>query len=198
VITRVDHVAASVARLLSQWRDLKGVAELTRSYARAIQETEDFLLELLALDWDTLPSFILDQIGTIVRQGRGITTTDAAYRLALRTRIAVNRSHGRARDIVAITRLATPDGTVFVYEERYPMAMHIRLIDAYTAELALLLFSFLNEARNGGARLEIWWSEVSFEETFHFQPDDGADPEARTEVTYGWDNGVFADTVGPS
>ena len=196
MITRVDHVAASVARLLSQWRDLKGVVGLTESYARAIQETEDFLLELLSLAWDALPWFILDQIGSIVRQGRGATTSDAAYRLALRTRIAVNRSHGRARDVVTIARLATPDGTEFVYEERYPMAMHIRLIDAFTDELAQLLFSFLDEARNGGARLEIWWSGVDHDSTFRFQPD-GEDPEARNEVSYGFDNGVFADTVGP-
>jgi hypothetical protein len=69
----------------------------------------------------------LDGLGSIVnerRQGR----TDVDYVAAIRLRIRVNRTKGRATDIIEVAMLALP-GVAVTYRESYPAKFTVTTLD---------------------------------------------------------------------
>lgn len=88
----------------------------------------------------------LDTIGKIVGEPR-YGRDDAAYLVALRARILVNKSKGLAKNLVEIAARSVPAGIVPTYEEFYPAAFQVTAINVPGFRW---LGDALGDARHGG------------------------------------------------
>jgi hypothetical protein len=154
-----DHVAAAIARLISQFRSPKPVLHgMMESYVEQLQELEDVL-------WDVINHRLLDPapgetvgaegvqidvLGKIVGQPR-LGLTDVAYLLAIKLKIRVNRSRGSNVDLLEILRLAMPLPKAFNYREEFINASYTYVEDI-SLELAFTLLTSLYSARAAGYR----------------------------------------------
>lgn len=104
-MTPAAHLAEALARLIGRYADKPRLAAWIASYAARMQALDDAIVYLLetALDLDTSEGVHLDLLGRIVREARD-GRTDDDYRRMLRARILVNRSQGRAEDLIRIVR----------------------------------------------------------------------------------------------
>jgi len=86
---------------------------------------------LEAVAWDVINLRILDnasgdgldQLGAIVGESRD-ARSDTDYRAAIRIRIRVNRSQGKAEDVIAVATLAAVNSTP-AYTESYPAGWEV-------------------------------------------------------------------------
>lgn len=98
-----DHVLRALGRLIQQYQQ-PDIEKWLTSYVEEIQELEDAIWTVITgVYLDNAEGVNLDMIGELVReQRRG--REDATYRLGIRTRIRINRSHGRALDVLEVAR----------------------------------------------------------------------------------------------
>lgn len=93
---------------------LNSVQAILQAYANRDQAAEDAIFSVL--DPLSDPTFegisgdLLDKIGAIAGEPRG-GRLDADYRPAIRIRIRVNRSRGKAEDVVQVAILASTNST---------------------------------------------------------------------------------------
>jgi len=106
---------------------------------------------------------------------------DADYRIALRAQIRINRSSGTPEDLIAITTLSISAGQAFTYEEAYPAAITIEVLDTFTLNILVLLDNLIR-AKDGGVRLYLEYSLEPEEDCFTFSDDD-SDP---ADTLRGW------------
>lgn len=114
-IKKTDHVTEGLAQLTGLYEDKPICNAITSSYLAQIQDLENAFFDLL---WIRLLAnalgVYLDFLGAIVnepRAGRG----DERYRLAIRVKARVNRSHGRTIDIREILALVTERWKLIFY-----------------------------------------------------------------------------------
>lgn len=164
-----DHSDRGVARFVEQFRYKPRLEALTRSYLRRVQELEDAVWEVVAYRYlETAEGYQLDRIGRIVGRGRG-SLSDDDYRIAVRGQIRINRSCGTPEDLIAVTRLSAPTGTVFVYGELYPATVIMSIVGAAVWNVAVL-FNNLRRTKSGGVRLFLTYSLADPSNTFTFAP----------------------------
>ena len=151
-----DHCADALALLIPEYDEAVRLHALICSYLERLQEIEGATLDVWSdvLSIETAAGDQLDLVGQIVTEARN-GRSDAVYRLALRVRVLINRSEGRAEELIQIVRLFESladesgsyvrlregPGRVIVSIVRTPIntpaAVHSRLRDARAAAIAL-------------------------------------------------------------
>jgi len=140
-------VADSVELLTDGFRGRLVIEGLLKALTRRVQELETLTWELTqAKLWANAAGVWLDNIGRIVGEPR-LLRSDAEYRIAIQVRILVNRSKGRAEDMIKIARLiASANGNTLpaVYREGFPLDFEVEIIPLPGAQYAARL---LGQAR---------------------------------------------------
>lgn len=127
-----DHNAEMLDRRLEQFRDKQRFSDLLSVFAAQIQGLENALFQILdETDIDSAVGAQLDGIGEIVGEERA-GREDDAYRIAVRTRIALNTSQGTVEDLLALA-LAISGGTQARLAEYFPASFVINIIDSLPA-----------------------------------------------------------------
>ena len=155
------HVAEALALLLEQYKRKDNIAGLLSSYIAPIQDLENVAYDL----WtkfllDSATGAQLDLLGATVREDRG-GKSDTDYRAFIKARIAINRSNGRAGEILNVLRLISAAGDVFYLDEVFPAAMVVYQ-DVDPAAFAgdeTVYIDILKQAKGGGIQVQFVWSE---------------------------------------
>lgn len=161
-----DHVNEGVALLLEQFTSSDNLQLLVAVLMGQVQDAEGVAWQLLTERCiDYAAGDQLDGLGAIVgetRDGRA----DEVYRTAVRVRVAVNRSNGRAEDLLNILSLAF-GASVDTWLREYPPAAIVIDIrnPAVTPNTPGSLIRFLRDAKAGGVRLDLGYTEVAHAET---------------------------------
>ncbi len=151
-LDKVDHVAAALARLPSQFRGLPGWEAAVTALVTPLQDTEAILQDLLVkLLIDNATGALLTLLGKLVKQPRDGVTDDTLYRRYVRARIAANNSGGTRADNITVARLILGDPAVRVYiREYWPAAIAVDLEDAaVAAATADIVASFVHGRSRG-------------------------------------------------
>lgn len=138
-----DMCADAQALILAQYRESPRLLALLCSYVDRLQAVDNALVAVYqhTLSVDTAELVHLDRLGRIVGESRD-GLADPAYRRGVRTRVLVNRSQGRVRDLIAIAALYASvseetgayvrvsthvPGTVTVRTDRTPVSDPVQL-----------------------------------------------------------------------
>lgn len=146
-----EHFLQAVDNLIEFFKNGPRNQAVMESVADQLQELENTF-------WDCYTGYLLgsavgaqlDVLGAIVtetRQGRA----DEDYRAAIRVRIKVIRSNGRAEELLSITSGMVPSASLS-YREVYPAAIEITLSTLGSTTLRTV-FNMLRLAKPGGVRL---------------------------------------------
>jgi len=121
-----NYVDRDKDRLTSKYQKPK-LRALVGALSTRKQEAENaFWLLLSRMNLETATGDLLTKIGKMVGEAR-LGRNDDDLRVAVRLRIRVNRSNGRAVDLIAIARLAAVNGTTPHYAESYPAGWSIEI-----------------------------------------------------------------------
>jgi hypothetical protein len=145
-----DHYDRAYVRLLEQYKDKPRFAALLKSYLDQIQELEDATWDVVEAHYvDTADLTRLKVLGRIVGQVyRGELVED--FRVMVRARIRINRSHGKQVDIIEVAQLLL-DGIDLSYEEHYPASILLRVEEEFPAGVSpTLVAELLREAKAAG------------------------------------------------
>jgi hypothetical protein len=143
------HTTQALSRLIEFWKNKPNLRGLLADYTDEIQEIESMLWDVIVL---RLPLYAgaaqLDALGKLVgepRNGLG----DAAYRVRIQARIAINNSLGRPRDVIHVLRLI--EAALFGYLEipNASFQIHYREVPS-TASAAHEIPVIVAETRAGG------------------------------------------------
>ncbi len=123
-----SHPDEAALLLTEKWRGKLVTEGLLRSLVKPCDGIE-------GAAWDTLEGRVLgapgcagywlDAIGSLVTEPRNARADDA-YEAAIRVRIRVNRSQGRAVDVIEVARLLD---TLATYVEYFPLAWEVSIYD---------------------------------------------------------------------
>ena len=167
IVEITDHGADALTRLIQQYKGSPRIQALLCAFLDPVGDAEADVYDLLteALDISVAVGDQLDLIGEIVgevRNGR----TDADYRKGLRTKIRINRSHGRIEDLIEVAilwELITADNAVEV-EEKPPAAVVVTLHSTPLDPFGL--FDRLYEAKAAGVALRLFYLPLGGAATF--------------------------------
>lgn len=128
-LSKVDaHIAEMLARRIEQLADKERFSLLLSLFGGQIQDLENALFQVLnETDIESAVGAQLDGLGSIVGEERA-GRQDAAYRIAIRTRIVLNSSQGTIEDLLALA-LAISGGTKAEAIEYFPAGFVIRILD---------------------------------------------------------------------
>lgn len=158
--------------LTSQFRDKAVTSALARVAARRIQKLEDAVFAAMdAFLIDSAAGVQLEALGAIVGEPRN-ARLDAAYRTAIKVRIRVNRSQGRAIDVIQVARLLDPTAT---YLEMFPLGWEVEFYNTTSGGDYARLLSQTKAVASYGVVLTAPWpsSETSvFEDSGDASPED--------------------------
>jgi hypothetical protein len=180
------HASAAIARVVSQLREKPKFDAFVRAFAAEVQAIEDALFTVIdgyKID-ESSPTAALDRLGEILGQARN-GATNAVYVTYLRARVRVNRSLGRAEDVLNLFRVLLPTTAVsaFVVTDYYPSAFTVTLNNIVTtAANAAIYASFLAGARSAGVNAQLIFQEQLDTGTFSFSSQAGV---AQTSSTTG-------------
>ncbi len=122
-VQEADHSGTGLALLIDQFRGQHSVRGILNSFLSQVQEVEDATFAVISgRILDAAVDAQLDSLGDLVgepRKGR----SDTDYREAIRLRIRVNRSNGRAEDVIDVVRIATSGA--LIYNEYYPAGFEV-------------------------------------------------------------------------
>lgn len=164
-----DHAALIPCRILSQFKQSPKLIGLIQELVRPLNDVETAAFELMTERWiDTAFGRQLDIIGRILGEPR-ITPDDELYRVRLKVRLRVLRSHGRRRDLLRIARLLIPDDSIDIrFREYSPCVVEVTVPEPMGALVRPLeLYRILQRAKGGGVRLQLIYTESPSTETFH-------------------------------
>lgn len=174
-----DHADQGVALLLDQYKEKPRIEALLRSYLDEVQELEDVIADIRASrDVDTTTGVHLEKIGRKVGQPR--VGVDDLYRVFIRVRIRVNASHGKAKDVIAVAKLATL-GRACKFYPLYPASFVIDVLEPLGATLTPLagfIAGLIEEATAAGVGSSLHFSDSEEDETFAFSSDDDEQADA--------------------
>lgn len=160
----LDHKQTGRDLFTSQFKGRKVIQGIWDSLAKQVQELEDVFFDIL--DQRLLDVAIgaqLNVLGALVGQLR-YEYDDTAFRKAIRLRIRVNRSKGKAEDIIDVLRLAYPT-QVRDYREYYPASFSARVIEA---DGARAMRDLLHDAKPAGVRGTFEFSSWTNNDTMVF------------------------------
>lgn len=151
------HKAEAIAKLTQAFRNKANIVALLGVYASAFQDIE-------AVFWGVINSRILDntptgdqldQLGPLVGEPLRLGRSDAAYLTAIKLRIRVNRSQGKAEDVIQVAQLMFPAST---YTEFPPYKW---LVEAYGLSDPLTFKRLLASTKAVGSRGVVHYSTWS-------------------------------------
>lgn len=171
ITPKITHARDGLKRLLAKEKDHPVLRGWLQSYLNRVQELED--TAWLVINSRTLngEGEQLDAIGRLLLCPRA-ELPDTRYRIALRARIRILRSHGLPKDLQDVARLSLGDGYSQTYAEAYPKTSIVTIGGALTAATAAILWANLLATKPGGTRLFLWFSAAAPEDTFTFAPAD--------------------------
>lgn len=158
-----DHVAQGLLRIIEQYKAKPRIAALITSYLESIQDLENAFWQLIVdrqIDLYTDDQLVvrgavgsqLAILGKIVGQANpGLS--DADFRTLIRARVLVNRSSGKAFQLIEILKLIAGASATIFYTENYPATVTIRLTSDIGALDPDLAFGLLHQAKAGGVRI---------------------------------------------
>lgn len=141
------HVAEGLKKLTEAFKSKQNVKAILTELLNPFQELEDVF-------WSIINNRILDNnptgdqldiIGGLVGEARN-GRADNVYLTAIRLRIKVNKSQGRAEDIIQIANIATPS----TYDEYLSLKWLVTTMNT-TADVTTLC-KLLGAAKMGGSR----------------------------------------------
>lgn len=144
-ISKRDQVTSGLNRLITQWADKPLVQGLLKSYLQSFEELESTYDQLLKeRNLETAIGAQLDVLGLIIGEPRG-GKDDNAYRLSLKTRIAINNSDGTDAVVTPLLREMTGSDTVKMTEVfpagvRYELTGSSSLVTSETVETINKIF----------------------------------------------------------
>lgn len=123
-IVFVDQVTQGLERLITQWKDKPNVVGLLTSYLENVQEVQDTYQQLNdERGLETAIGAQLDVLGIIIGESR-VGRNDTDYRVALKTRIAINTSDGTEPKITEALKILTGVSN-FSVRDSYPAAIRV-------------------------------------------------------------------------
>lgn len=182
-----DHYARAYARTLEQYKDKPRFAALLGSYLSQVQELEDAAWDVVEARFvETADLVRLKVLGRVVGQVyRGELVED--YRTMVSARILINRSNGRADEIIAIAQLLL-DGLDLEYEEHYPASILIRVTEAIPVGVnPVLVAELLREAKAAGVGFGMIYA---MSPPFKASAEHPAAPDTTTTVGWGSTTGT--------
>jgi hypothetical protein len=195
------HVEEGLALLLDQYQDQPRIEALLTTYLEQVQALEDVALAVYTLRMlDIAADAQLDTLGAIVGEERN-GRADASYRRAIRVRILINNSDGRAEQLAQIADLfegvVAAGGSVDVRD--YPPASILVTVHGHTfAEDPEETVRRLRQAKGAGIGLQLI-HEPSGSDATTFTLGDSSSPTtgdgsaglgSTTETTGGFLSGV--------
>lgn len=172
-----QHSAKALARFTEQWKNKPVVNGIVKAVCGPVQTLENAVFDVIVNR--LLANAVgvqLDSLGALVGEARE-NRIDADYKPAITIRIRVNRSQGKAEDILQVMTLAM-QGAPFLYHETEvdnPAAAFEVVISNVAASLVRALVRLLGETRSAGTRGVLVSTTI---------------PDAQTHI---WDN-----SAGPS
>ena len=144
----VDCTQEQIDRLTDAFRGRTNIEGIVSALGASLQNLETCVFDFYTKRrLDTATNDALDKLGALVGQTRD-GLPDADYREAIRLRIAINKSDGRAVDIVNITNmLLTQVGASGGYLEGEEASFQIEALNATAITTVLRM---LGEARPAG------------------------------------------------
>jgi hypothetical protein len=167
-LAKIDnHVESGLSKLLEQFKEKPRLAAWIKSYLLQVQEVEDAVWELLICRLiDDAEGQWLTWLGKIVGQPRR-EGTDDRYRVLVRARIAVNKSHGTGDELLGIASLLLGEDVDFTMTEYFPCSIVFQIDDPIdfipTFELEML-----DEAALAGVRVDVHFSAEDPDDWFMF------------------------------
>jgi hypothetical protein len=153
-IQDTTHVTETLALLISRYKAQKVVSGMVTALSQEVQALEDAAWQIInALILGDTPMVggpwdIYDKYAAIVGvPGGRLGRSDADLLTAIKIQIAVNRSEGKAEDIIQITALLAPTGAT--YSESYPASWTEQVLGT-TVAIANALGRYLNKAKSAG------------------------------------------------
>lgn len=150
-VRETDHYGKGKALLLEQFKNRKNIEALLHAYLGQCQILENTF-------WDIINSRLLntavgnqlDGLGDLVGESR-LGRNDTDYRAAVRLRVRVNRSQGRAEDVMQVANLAAvAAGGVAEYQEFFPAVWVVTLYSVLSPSvIARMLYSTKSAATGG-------------------------------------------------
>lgn len=161
-----DHVEQGLKLLISQYKGKPRLRAWLTSYLRQVQLLQDAVWDVLEKRWlDNATGPELLTIGRIVGEPYGDQDTET-YRALIRVRIRINRSLGRAEDVLTILRLLDST-TEYQFDEVRVCNMIIEFADQPVIALADI-YSRLVQTKGGGVGLHLIAPTVAPEDSFSF------------------------------
>lgn len=153
-----DHVLRALGRLIQQYQK-PGIEAWVSSFLVEVQEFEDALWSVLeGVYLDNAEGVTLDMLGEIVKEerlGRG----DVGYLLGIKTRIRINRSYGRARDILEVSRIMVgPAYPAIEISDVQPATIKLSFPSILGTLFGAELFRALVQTKAAGVRLFVFES----------------------------------------
>lgn len=188
----------AVERVLAQFKDSTVFQALIRSYVAQVQIAENQLFPLIAArSFDAATGHRLDGLGQIVGEPRN-GKSDDTYRIFLRARMAVNLSQGTIGDLFKVLQaLENNANENIVYNEIYPAAAEIRLLDEIQVGSKALLYNrFLQETRPAAVRLIYIWYPQSPDESFTFSSTSSSETDSSLGFGDAYDSDIGGKWIG--
>jgi hypothetical protein len=154
-----DHAGVGLGKLIYYLQTKARWAALTSAMLEPFQVAEDLLWAVYTLGWDpdTLGGVNLDTLGALVgeaRKGR----LDPAYRLAVKVRLLINASDGKASTLAEIILTALPDAVLSIVDYSTATAVLNVLADLTNASLSDLTL-WVKQAKSAGVRVSPVFSD---------------------------------------
>ncbi len=170
-----SHVVEARAKLTDFFRGQHVVQGILDSWIQQVQLLENAVFDVIdkrMLDAATFAQ--LDSLGSLVGEPR-LGRPDDIYREAIRLRILVNRSQGRAEDVIKVAGIATADN--FTYEEVGTANWEVTAFESVI--WPVLLAHLLGQTKAAATRGLVIYSTWPAAEDFVFGSDAGTAPNER-------------------
>lgn len=154
-----NHVGLGLKLLIEQFKATVDLPKYLSVYLRRFQDLEN-------VTWDIINKRLLvsavgdqlDMLGDLVGEGR-LGRSDTDYRSAIGLRIRVNRSQGRAEDIIDVADLASAENAE--YYEYYPAGFAVEIFNATSPTVVARMLYATKSAGTGGALVFTNWATLS-------------------------------------
>lgn len=187
-----DHTAQGLARLIEKYKDKSKLRALLSSYLNRIQEIEDLLWEIINEQLlDNAVGVQLDIWGKLVKQPR-VSDDDDIYRLFIKAKIIILRSHGRTDDYIKVLFAILGEDFAFRVRDVYPHQVRIYLDDASPYDPNVIA-QLLGKTRAATITLRLLASD-SFASTNKFRFRYGPNT---SDPAQGWNSGKLANVIQP-
>lgn len=173
ITKNLQHAAEGLGLFIDRYKNKPRLASLNNIFLKQVQDLEDALFELITeRTIDAAVGVQLDILGDIVGQPDRVGLSDDDYRTIIRARIKVNRSDGKAEQLIEILVLIATALSVLplsIEFTDYPPAGFILQLNSDIGALdPLLAFQLLNDARGAGIKFQFVFTTEPEAETFEF------------------------------